>query len=88
VNNGGWMASPASDRIVDGSAFVSTSDTDNTGAALKAGHVVVNAGTRSRGIKVPTVAGSGGPAVVVDAKAAIRYLRSRCRHARVGGTDA
>jgi hypothetical protein len=76
VDNSGWMASPTSDRIVDGSAFVSTSDTDNTGAALKAGYIVINAGTRSRGIKAADGSWAGkAPAVVVDAKAAIRYLR-------------
>ena len=76
VNNGGWVASPAADRVVDGGAFVSTSDTDNTGAALKAGYIVINAGTRSRGIKAADGRWAGkAPAVVVDAKAAIRYLR-------------
>ena len=76
VNNSGWMASPAADRVVDGGAFVSTNDTDNIGAALKAGYVVINAGTRSRGIKAADGRWAGkAPAVVVDAKAAIRYLR-------------
>ena len=49
VNNGGWWASPVSTTISDGAKFVSTSDTDNIGAALTAGYVVVNVGTRSRG---------------------------------------
>ncbi len=76
VNNSGWVASPTADRVVDGGAFVSTSDTDNTGAALKAGYIVINAGTRSRGIKAADGRWAGkAPAVVVDAKAAIRYLR-------------
>lgn len=76
VNNGGWMASPARDIVREGAALSSTSDTDNTGAALKAGYVVVSAGTRGRGI-VDTKGDWAGkaPAVVVDAKAAIRYLR-------------
>jgi acetyl esterase/lipase len=76
VNNGGWFASPAQDRITEGAAFVSTSDTDNTGAALAAGYVVVSAGTRSRGIKADDGTWAGkSPAPIVDAKAAVRYLR-------------
>lgn len=76
VNNGGWFASPAQDRIVDGAAFVGTNDTDNTGAALKAGYVIVSAGTRSRGIRGDDGSWAGkAPAVIVDAKAAVRYLR-------------
>jgi hypothetical protein len=76
VNNAGWMSSPARDIIRDGSAFLSTSDTDNTGAALKAGYIVVSAGTRSRGLQSTNGDWAGkAPAVVVDAKAAIRYLR-------------
>jgi len=76
VGNAGWVASAAQDRIVDGGQFSGNSDTDNTGAALKAGYVIVNAGTRSRGIKGTDGSWVGkAPAVVVDAKAAIRYLR-------------
>lgn len=77
VNNGGWWASPVSTTITEGKAFAGYSDTDNIGAALKAGYVVVNVGTRSRG---GALAEDGrwmgkAPAPVVDAKAAIRYLR-------------
>jgi hypothetical protein len=76
VNNGGWFASPAQDRITEGSQFVGNNDTDNTGAALKAGYVVISAGTRSRGIKAEDASWTGkAPAVIVDAKAAVRYLR-------------
>jgi hypothetical protein len=76
VNNGGWFTSPAADRIVDGGKYVGTNDTDNTGAALKAGYVVINAGTRSRGAKAADGSWAGkAPAVIVDTKAAIRYLR-------------
>lgn len=76
VNNGGWFASPVSTTIAEGKAFVSTSDTDNIGAALKAGYVVVNVGTRSRGARAEDGRWVGkAPAPVVDAKAAIRYLR-------------
>ncbi|MBN9319481.1 MAG: hypothetical protein J0I28_07340 [Caulobacterales bacterium] len=76
VNNGGWMASPARDILREGAALSATSNTDNTGAALKAGYIVVSAGTRSRGIRDLAGDWAGkAPAVVVDAKAAVRYLR-------------
>lgn len=76
VNNGGWFTSPAGTPVVNGSAYVSTSDTDVAGAALKAGYVLINAGTRSRGAKAADGSWAGkAPAVVVDAKAAVRYLR-------------
>lgn len=77
VNNGGWWASPVATTITEGAKFVSTSDTDNVGAALKAGYVFVNVGTRSRGGAVAEDGRFTGkaPAPVVDAKAAIRYLR-------------
>lgn len=76
VNNGGWWTSAAATTLVEGKAFVSTSDTDNIGAALKAGYVVVNVGTRSRGARAEDGRWAGkAPAPVVDAKAAIRYLR-------------
>ena len=76
VNNGGWFASPVADRISDGQALAGNSDRDPLGAALKAGYVVVSAGTRSRGILGADGSWVGkSPAVIVDAKAAIRYLR-------------
>ena len=76
VNNGGWMASAVSTTVTEGRAFVSTTETDNIGAALKAGYVVINVGTRSRGIVGEDGRWMGkAPAPVVDAKAAIRYLR-------------
>lgn len=76
VNNGGWMASAVSTTVTEGRAFVSTNDTDNIGAAIKAGYVVVNVGTRSRGIVAEDGSWMGkAPAPVVDSKAAIRYLR-------------
>jgi hypothetical protein len=76
VNNSGWMASAVSTTITEGKAFVSTTDTDNVGAALKAGYVFINVGTRSRGIVAEDGRWMGkAPAPVVDAKAAIRYLR-------------
>jgi hypothetical protein len=76
VNNGGWWASPVATPITDGASFASTSDTDAIGAALKAGHVVIHLGTRSRGIRTEDGRWAGkAPAPVVDVKAAIRYLR-------------
>jgi len=81
VNNGGWMNSPVGDIFTDRQGnpvldFVSDSDTDNSGAALAAGYVIVNVGTRSRGLIAADGTYPGhAPAVVVDAKAAIRYLK-------------
>lgn len=76
VNNGGWFNSPVATDVSDGAEFVSDSDTDNVGAALKAGYVLVDVGTRSRGARGVNGDWIGkAPAPVVDAKAAIRYLR-------------
>lgn len=77
VNNSGWWASPVATTVTEGKSFVSTSDTDNIGAALKAGYVVVHVGTRSRGgARAEDGRWSGkAPAPVVDVKAAVRYLR-------------
>lgn len=76
VNNGGWFTSAVATTIIEGAAFVSTSNTDALGAALKAGYVVVNVGTRSRGARALDGRWAGkAPAPVVDTKAAIRYLR-------------
>lgn len=75
-NNGGWWASPVKTNINEGANLVSTNDTDNYGAALKAGYIVVDVGTRGRGIRAYDGTWAGkAPAVIVDAKAAIRYLR-------------
>jgi hypothetical protein len=67
--------------IVDGGVYVSTSDTDKKGAALARGFVYVSIASRSRGATAPTGTYSDGvyqgkaPAAIVDAKAAVRYLR-------------
>jgi hypothetical protein len=67
--------------IVDGGVYVSTSDTDKKGAALARGFVYVSIASRSRGATAPAGTYSDGvyhgkaPAAVVDAKAAVRYLR-------------
>jgi hypothetical protein len=76
VNNAGWFASELRTGIEDGGTYLSNSDTDKAGAALAAGYVYVDVGSRGRGI----VAADGSlpgkaPAAVVDTKAAIRFLR-------------
>ncbi len=76
VNNSGWWTSPVATTINEGQAFASTSDTDNIGAALKAGYIVANVGTRSRGARAADGSWAGkAPSPVVDTKAAIRYMR-------------
>ncbi|WP_179145379.1 subtype B tannase [Rhizobium sp. RU36D] len=76
VNNGGWFASELQPGIEDGGAYRSDSDTDKAGAALAAGYVYVDLGSRGRGIVAADVSLPGkAPAAVIDAKAAIRYLR-------------
>jgi hypothetical protein len=76
VNNGGWFASELRAGIEDGGSYVSDSDTDKAGAALAAGYVYVDAGTRGRGILAADGSLPGkAPAAVVDAKAAVRWLR-------------
>lgn len=76
VNNSGWMPSALGHKITDGKEYVSDSDRDAIGAALDAGYVIVNMGTRSRGLMDEEGNYVGhSPAVVTDAKAGIRYLR-------------
>ncbi|WP_296560914.1 subtype B tannase [Pigmentiphaga sp.] len=67
--------------IVNGGAYVSTGDTDKIGAALSRGFVYINVASRSRGAVAPDGVYADGvyqgkaPAAIVDAKAAVRYLR-------------
>lgn len=79
VNNSGWKPSKISTTITEGAVFPAsgkTIDTDNIGRALKAGYIVVNAGTRSRELRGANGLWVGkAPAPVVDTKAIIRYLR-------------
>ena len=76
VNNGGWFASELRAGIKEGGTYISTSDTDKVGAALAAGYVYVDVGTRGRGIIAADGSYPGhAPAAVVDTKAAIRWLR-------------
>ncbi len=67
--------------IVNGRTYASNSDTDKIGAALARGFVYINMASRSRGATAPEGAYTDGvyqgkaPAAIVDAKAAVRYLR-------------
>jgi len=67
--------------IVNGGTYVSTSDTNKVGAALARGFVYINMASRSRGAVAPAGVYDDGiyqgksPAAIVDAKAAVRYLR-------------
>ncbi|GGX96896.1 hypothetical protein GJV26_09180 [Massilia dura] len=74
VNNSGWFASYIKASVADGASFNST--TSNVGAALKAGYVYIDVATRGRGLTAADGSYPGKvPSQVVDAKAAIRYLR-------------
>ncbi|MFF4835441.1 subtype B tannase [Streptomyces sp. NPDC001315] len=74
VNNGGWMASYIKASVTGGTSY--SSSTSNVGAALKAGYVFVDVANRSRGLVGADGSSPGkAPAAVVDAKAAVRYLR-------------
>lgn len=93
VNNSGWMASYVAASVADGATF--NSGTSNVGAALKAGYVYIDVGTRGRGIVAADGSYPGkAPAAVVDAKAAVRYLRlndaampGNANHIVVNGTS-
>jgi hypothetical protein len=67
--------------IINGNSYVSTSETDKVGAALKRGFVYVTVASRSRKSEAPAGVFADGiwqgkaPAAIVDAKAAVRYLR-------------
>ncbi|MBT2412460.1 hypothetical protein J7I94_18130 [Streptomyces sp. ISL-12] len=74
VNNSGWKASYLRASVTAGASY--TSATSNVGAALKAGYVFVDVANRSRGLAGADGSAPGkAPAAVVDAKAAVRYLR-------------
>ena len=76
VNNAGWFASPVKELLADGEALVSDSNEDRFGKGLAEGYVLVSLGTRSRrAIGADGSYAGKAPAVVVDAKAAVRYLR-------------
>ncbi|MFF4253829.1 subtype B tannase [Streptomyces sp. NPDC001663] len=74
VNNGGWFASYVKASVTSGASY--DSSTSNVGAALKAGYVFADIANRSRGLVGADGSSPGkAPAAVVDAKAAVRYLR-------------
>jgi hypothetical protein len=74
VNNAGWMASYIKASVTSGASY--NSATSNVGAALKAGYVFADIANRSRGLIGADGTSPGkAPAAVVDAKAAVRYLR-------------
>jgi acetyl esterase/lipase len=74
VNNSGWKASHLRASLVAGTSY--NSSTSNAGAALKAGYVFVDVASRSRGLIGADGSFPGkAPSAVVDAKAAVRYLR-------------
>jgi hypothetical protein len=73
VGNSGWFASSAAELIEPDGIY---GRDDPVGAALSAGYIIASAGTRSRGaLAVDGRYPGKSPAAVVDAKAAIRYLR-------------
>ena len=85
---GGWNGTDAITAtnytgadFVNGGVYVSNSDTDKRGAALARGFVYVTIASRSRGATAPAGTYPDGiyqgksPAAIVDAKAAVRYLR-------------
>ncbi|MEU4659561.1 subtype B tannase [Streptomyces sp. NPDC023723] len=74
VNNSGWKASYLRASVTAGTSY--NSATSTVGAALKAGYVFVDVANRSRGLAGADGTAPGkAPAAVVDAKAAVRYLR-------------
>jgi hypothetical protein len=93
VNNAGWMNSYVAASVTDGASFDSASS--NVGAALKAGYVYIDVGTRGRGLVAADGSYAGhAPAVIVDAKAAVRYLKlndsampGNAKHIVVNGTS-
>jgi hypothetical protein len=85
VNNAGWFSSYVKASVTDGTSY--DSSTSNVGAALKAGYVFIDVATRGRGLTAADGSYAGKvPAAVVDAKAAIRYLR--LNDARMPGSAA
>lgn len=74
VNNSGWKASYIRASVTAGTSY--SSSTSTVGAALKAGYVFADVANRSRGLAGADGSAPGkAPAAVVDAKAAVRYLR-------------
>ncbi len=87
VNNGGWQANDYPDNtLVDGQDYDGTNN--KIGVALKEGYVIVSYGGRSRnnGLTDGKYLGHS-PAIMVDTKAAIRYLRFNKKALPAGDTE-
>lgn len=87
VNNAGWQANNYPENtITDGQDYDGTSN--KVGVALKEGYVVVSYGGRSRnnGLTDGKYLGHS-PAIMVDTKAAIRYLRFNKKALPAGDTE-
>ncbi len=87
VNNAGWQANTYPENtIVDGQDYDGTSN--KVGVALKEGYVVVSYGGRSRsnGLTEGKYLGHS-PAIMVDTKAVIRYLRFNKKALPAGDTE-
>ena len=86
VNNAGWQANTYPENtITDGQDYDGT--TNKVGVALREGYVVVSYGGRSRsnGLTDGKYLGHS-PAIMVDTKAAIRYLRFNKKALPAGDT--
>ena len=87
VNNAGWQANTYPENtITDGQDYDGTAN--KVGVALREGYVVVSYGGRSRsnGLTDGKYLGHS-PAIMVDTKAAIRYLRFNKKALPAGDTE-
>ena len=87
VNNAGWQANTYPENTIrDGQDYDGANN--KVGVALKEGYVVVSYGGRSRsnGLTDGKYLGHS-PAIMVDTKAAIRYLRFNKKALPAGDTD-
>ncbi|MDR1263369.1 MAG: hypothetical protein LBK46_07750 [Oscillospiraceae bacterium] len=82
TGNAGWFSTANSPLLNDGAVFDGAEagemggGASNVGAALARGFIVVNLGTRGRGLtSTDGVFVGKAPAVAVDVKAAVRWLR-------------
>lgn len=87
VNNAGWQANTFPENtIADGQDYDGSSN--KVGVALREGYVVVSYGGRSRNNGVTDGKYLGhSPAIMVDTKAAIRYLRFNQKALPAGDTE-
>ncbi len=87
VNNGGWQSNAYPENTLkDGQDYDGTSS--KVGVALKEGYVIVSYGGRSRNNGMTDGKYLGhSPAIMVDTKAAIRYLRFNKKALPAGDTE-